>query len=59
MQEAGVPKAVIHEIAISLDCKPKFMGHLVRTEMMVLMLVVATIVLCILYLFLSQHASKR
>lgn len=59
MQEAGVPKAVIHEIAISLDCKPKFMGHLVRTEMMALMLVVATIVLCILYLFLSQHASKR
>ncbi|WP_177176497.1 hypothetical protein [Sharpea azabuensis] len=54
-----MPKAVIHEIAISLDCKPKFMGHLVRTEMMVLMLVVATIVLCILYLFLSQHASKR
>ncbi len=59
MKEAGVPRQVIKQIAISLDCKPKFLGHVVNVDMMILMLLVATIVLCMIYLFLSRHVSKR
>lgn len=59
MQEAGVPKAVIKEIAISLDCKPKLLGHVVSVEMMILLLLMATIILLVLYLFLSQYRSKK